>query len=152
MNEQFQNTIIKVEVPIFGSDSTIEFLKRMGMCGQGTEIVKPRNRYARRDTRTLQFTFSHYKDRLAQSFLSAMAKTFHPDFLKIEVTKVPAYHDDWELYEHLLSVMDWYYAFSDDHRVWCAGEAAISRLRTLREELSKSDKDRADKLWEKYAR
>lgn len=30
---------------------------------------------------------------------------------------------------------DWYYTFSDDHRVWCAGEAARVRL----EQLAKSN-------------
>ena len=35
-----------------------------------------------------------------------------------------------------LKTHDWYYAYSDDHRVWRRGNEASGRLRVAREELN----------------
>lgn len=154
MNEQYLNTIITVTFPWFGSTATAAHITAMGLGGDGKDVTpKVRSRVGPQ-VRVLRFTFNHYQASMAESFLNSLAKTFHPDFLRVEVSKVPAFKDDWELYEHLLKNMDWYYAYSDDHRVWCAGEAAIARLKALRLSLSKpyEGKLKADALWEKYAK
>lgn len=57
---------------------------------------------------------------------------------------------NWELYESLLSNHDWYYDYSDDHRVWCAGVRASERIKHLREMLSAENPERAENLFKKY--
>jgi hypothetical protein len=153
MNEQYLKTIITVTMPWFGSTATAEYITKMGLGGDCKDItVKPKRGMV--TAKVLQFTFDHYRDAMARSFVSSLAKVFNPEYLKVEVKTAPAFADDWELFEHLLKGMDWYYQFSDDHRVWCAGENAIARLKQLRLSLSKSyeGKVRADALWEKYAK
>jgi hypothetical protein len=152
MHEQHKNTIIAISVPRFGSNAIIECLKQCGMGGDMEETTPKSTRYKTPDHRTVQFTFNHYRKGMAKDFLNYLAKVFHPDYLKIAVAEVNAFKDEWEFYENQLKNMDWYYAFSDDHRVWCAGEAAIAELKTLRENLSKEDAARATKLWEQYSK
>lgn len=51
-----------------------------------------------------------------------------------------------ENYRKLLAGHDWYYAYSDDHSVWSAGERARATLRELRKEL-----DPDAKIWDEIA-
>jgi hypothetical protein len=152
MHEQHKNTIIAISVPRFGSNAIIECLKLCGVGGNMEEITPKPKRGLSPDHRTVQFTFDHYRKGMARDFLNFVGKVFRPDYLKIAVAEVNAFKDEWEFYENQLKNMDWYYAFSDDHRVWCAGEAAIAELKTLCNNLSKEDAARARELWEKYAK
>lgn len=46
---------------------------------------------------------------------------------------------------------DWYYTYSDDHRVWRQGEASLARLRSGSAWLSDNGfKDQVNQLWERY--
>jgi hypothetical protein len=51
-----------------------------------------------------------------------------------------------EKYVQLLKSHDWYYDYSDDHRVWRAGSAAYSQLRGMQKNL-----DPQGEIWNKYA-
>lgn len=53
---------------------------------------------------------------------------------------------DIEKYVHQLECFDWWFNYSDDHKVWRAGEAAAQRLQGERKRL---DPDFA--IWNKHA-
>jgi hypothetical protein len=57
----------------------------------------------------------------------------------------------WTDLEHRLQNHDWYYAFSDDHRVWQAGEASRRILLNLMSEAVKIDAYKARKMFARYA-
>jgi hypothetical protein len=152
IHEQHKNTIITIHVPRLGSNAIIECLKQMGLGGDMVETTPKATRHKIQEHRTVQFTFDHYRRGMAKDFLNHLAKVFHPSYLRVASGEVNAFKNEWEFYENQLKNMDWYYAFSDDHRVWCSGEAAIAELKTLRENLSKEDAARATKLWEQYSR
>lgn len=50
---------------------------------------------------------------------------------------------EWERFERLVSNHDWYYAYSDDHSVWSAGNAHHSEIRALVAKLG----DKAERLY-----
>lgn len=154
MLNEFFNTKIQINVPRLGSNAILACLKEMGLGGDMQEITPALKRYVNGNFRVVEFTFGHYRASMATSFLKRLGEVFHPNFLTIQVNTTPAFNSEMELYEHLLQNMDWFYAFSDDHRVWCAGEASIAKLKALRLSLSKSyeGKLKADALWAKYAK
>lgn len=50
-----------------------------------------------------------------------------------------------------LQYHDWYYDYSDDHRVWRAGEAKISEIRSEMKYLkSLGLEEQVQALWEQY--
>jgi hypothetical protein len=58
-----------------------------------------------------------------------------------------------EWFEKLCQEHDWYYAYSDDHRVWKAGVNADAKLRGRYSYLCKTDvKAAAEAIWERYAK
>jgi len=57
----------------------------------------------------------------------------------------------WTDFEHRLKNHDWFYAFSDDHRVWQAGELSRSILLKLMQEAVKVDAYKARKMFARYA-
>jgi hypothetical protein len=59
--------------------------------------------------------------------------------------------DIWANLEDHLKTHDWYYAFSDDHRVWQAGEQARHVLLDLLNDANKVDADKARALFRRYA-
>jgi hypothetical protein len=126
----------------------------MGLGGDMQEITPALKRGVNGNFRVVEFTFDHYRAGMGNSFLKRLEEVFRPNFLTIKVTTARAFKDEWALYEHLLQSMDWFYAFSDDHRVWCAGEASIARLKALRLSLSNTPEGevRANGLWQKYAK
>lgn len=53
--------------------------------------------------------------------------------------------------EKVLQIHDWYYEYSDDHRVWCKGRDQNNAIMSLRKELEKAGlKEQADLLYKKY--
>ena len=56
----------------------------------------------------------------------------------------------WETYESLLRHHDWFYEYSDDHRVWNEGRLAYSRICNLRKRLGLEDPFRAQTIWNKH--
>ena len=54
--------------------------------------------------------------------------------------------DEIEEYKRLLKAHDWYYSYSDDHRVYVRGEEQYAKLREL---MSKLDPD--GKIWKQYS-
>lgn len=57
----------------------------------------------------------------------------------------------WTDLEHRLKEHDWFYAFSDDHRVWKAGELSRSILLKLMQEAAKIDPYKARKMFKRHA-
>jgi predicted phosphohydrolase len=57
----------------------------------------------------------------------------------------------WTDLEHRLKSHDWYNAFSDDHRVWMAGETSRGILIKLMQEALKIDPYKARKMFLRYA-
>jgi hypothetical protein len=54
-----------------------------------------------------------------------------------------------EQFEQALINHDWFYQYSDDHRVWRAGEAAIERIRSAMSSLQNAGfADQVSALWE----
>lgn len=49
-------------------------------------------------------------------------------------------------YRAALQAHDWYYDYSDDHKVWCAGRDQRSALRIARDKL-----DADGTIWNEYA-
>lgn len=59
--------------------------------------------------------------------------------------------DIWVDLEKRLKDHDWYYAYSDDHRVWMSGEKSRALLLGLLGEAAKVDVYKARKMFGKYA-
>ena len=57
---------------------------------------------------------------------------------------------NWESFEHLLKIHDWYYSYSDDHRVWQRGQTAEDTLQRRFRSLKEVDAPRAQALYDKY--
>lgn len=72
-------------------------------------------------------------------FKIAKEKKEHEEFL--------ANNPDADL-EEQLKCHDWYYQYSDDHRVWCGGEAHWRKIKGL---IEKVPVDKVKELWAKYA-
>lgn len=60
-------------------------------------------------------------------------------------------NDKWELLENRLKTMDWFYAMSDDHRYWVAGEAKMKEIDNLMGSLKLIDLDRVTTLYNKFS-
>jgi hypothetical protein len=58
----------------------------------------------------------------------------------------------WIEFENNLKQHDWYFEYSDDGRVWRAGKEAQGRIRHQRNSLVQVDPERANQLYEKYAK
>jgi hypothetical protein len=60
--------------------------------------------------------------------------------------------DKLQVFEQALKSHDWYYDYSDDHRVWRRGTEQHDALLKMRKEL-KQEHDPAviDALWSKYS-
>lgn len=57
----------------------------------------------------------------------------------------------WTDLEKRLKDHDWYYAFSDDHGVWQAGEKSRRVLLDLLGEAAKIDTPKARRMFKRYA-
>lgn len=53
---------------------------------------------------------------------------------------------DLDAYRAALAAHDWYFEYSDDHGVWCAGRASLARITNMQRAL---DPDLA--IWNLYA-
>lgn len=53
----------------------------------------------------------------------------------------------WEHFERLVSHHDWYYAYSDAHNVWAAGEARDREMRGLLESFEGEEQAAAQLLY-----
>ena len=49
-----------------------------------------------------------------------------------------------------LRSFDYYYGYSDDHRVWLRGCAQAEEIKNLREKLNEENNGLGDHVWEKY--
>lgn len=56
--------------------------------------------------------------------------------------------DPVRLLERLLKNRDWYYVYSDDHRVWLAGEAVSKQIQEL---IPKVPAEKVVEFWKQYA-
>lgn len=150
-----QNTVITVSFTRFGSTQTTDFLK--SICGGANVKVVEENkinykRYRLSDKVKLSFTYSYYQESQARQFEKSLHVIFNPDYIEFKVSNVPMFKDDWEKYEFLVKHHDWYYAFSDDHRVWSSGESNFKEIKALRIKLGQSDCVRADNIWNQYSK
>jgi 6-phosphogluconate dehydrogenase (decarboxylating) len=57
----------------------------------------------------------------------------------------------WTDLEHRLKSHDWFYAFSDDHRVWQSGELSRSILIKLMQQAVQIDPHKARKMFKRHA-
>lgn len=79
----------------------------------------------------------------------ALAKRHDGSWLTLrDLPKEHAFHARYEheQYVRALCTHDWFHAFSDDHRVWCAGEKSARMLQSMQQKL---DPDHA--IWNIYA-
>lgn len=61
------------------------------------------------------------------------------------------YDDLIKDFEHRLAHHDWYFDYSDDHRVWKAGQRASEELTALKYRLEEAGYDaQVHALWKKY--
>ena len=60
------------------------------------------------------------------------------------------YFEDLPLVD-MLRTHDWYYHYSDDHRVWCRGEAQMITIKKKINEEYGGFNDEVLILWNKYA-
>lgn len=51
-------------------------------------------------------------------------------------------------YKQLIADYDWYYSYSDDHRVWQRGEASREKIKEVYQRLSDVDKQAAYTFFE----
>ena len=59
-------------------------------------------------------------------------------------------NDIWTNFENLLKHHDWFYAYSDDHRVWRKGQDVEDNIDRLYKSCSKENKEKANLLYKKY--
>ena len=57
----------------------------------------------------------------------------------------------WEHFEQIVKAHDWWFAMSDDHRVWVNGTAQQAHLTECSNILGELDASRRDSILEKYA-
>lgn len=50
-------------------------------------------------------------------------------------TRTPEPTDEREQYEALLKAHDWFYEYSDDHRVWQAGVTERRRIQSMKQRV-----------------
>jgi hypothetical protein len=133
--------VVRVTVPAFGSTFHKEYVNNLSTYGKGTEIFREvghgKNKKKEQYSTTLEFRFTQPYQR--NQFVSALTNTFRAGFLTIEERQARQFPDKVALLKHLIDTHDWYYAFSDDHRVWSAGEAASKRISQLLEELKETN-------------
>jgi len=55
-----------------------------------------------------------------------------------------------EIFDTMCKEHDWYYQYSDDHRVWKAGSAAEDRLKSKYRMLKQRLPDAATAIWNQY--
>lgn len=53
-------------------------------------------------------------------------------------------------YEIALKAADWFYMYSDDHRVYTKGAASVGAAQTLKNQAAKLNPQRAEELWKQY--
>jgi hypothetical protein len=132
--------VVRVTVPAFGAKFHKEYVNNLSTYGKGTEIFREvrQGRQMKKEqfSTTLEFRFT--QDYQQRQFLSALTSTFRAGFLGIEERQERRFPDKVTLLKHLIDTHDWYYHFSDDHRVWSSGEAAGRRIKLLLEELKDS--------------
>lgn len=56
-----------------------------------------------------------------------------------------------EQLEEELKCHDWYFDYSDDHRVWKNGQAHRDKIRGMMSQLKKDHPEEVKALWNKYA-
>lgn len=58
-----------------------------------------------------------------------------------------------EQFEEMLQWHDWYYEYSDDHRMWRKGNASAQSIAMAKKQLLRDgiDKDVIDELYSQYA-
>jgi hypothetical protein len=143
-NSKLSNTIVTVRIPSIGHTATVDYLNRLVFTNPG--VVTMRRQI--RNFVLVEYTFP--TDGWAiKSFLKNLTAIFTPDFLSYTTKDVPMFQSDWDLFAHLLESMDWYYSFSDDHRVWVAGEAKLKEINLLAEKLSTIDNKRVVEMYNK---
>lgn len=139
-NSNHTNTIITVKIHYFKYLPTVEYLNKMSFANPG--VVTQYENFAQ-----VEYTFP--TDGYAIKKFIKVLGNFMPEFLTYTTKKVSIFQNDWDLFAHLLESMDWYYAFSDDHRVWVAGETKLNEINMLKEKLSKIDNQRAVEMYNK---
>lgn len=155
MDNRYKNLLVAVTVPVFGCHIWRDFLKQLAL---GAECIEPpkqvqKSRFAvRPTTATYTFKFNAYQSSSYNHFIQNLNKIFKTDFLTFKESTEDMFKNNWELYEHLLSNHDWYYAMSDDHGVWSAGERVRKEIDKLKEELSKENLTRANHLYNLFAK
>jgi hypothetical protein len=69
---------------------------------------------------------------------------------KTDLTKLS--NDElWEHFKELVKTHDWWFAMSDDHRVWVNGITQQAHLKECSNILGKLDASRRNSILEKYA-
>lgn len=155
MLDNYKKTVVTVTVPRFGCRTWAEFLAKLASGAEKDESALdyvPRKRWERApDKVCLVYSFDYYQREYGvTTFIKSLNQVFNPEFLSYTIREENEFKSNWELYEHLLKNHDWTYAYSDDHRVWCSGEAARKRINQLKEMLSTENMDKAEKLFKKY--
>lgn len=160
---QYQNHILTIEIPQWGSTGTIEYLKGMTFCESVGEIpweieyktragkIRSKTDYSKQ-TRRLRFKFNHYQVAAGYfaMFKRDLANIFREGFLTITESAENRYKDDWELLEHELFRVDWSADMSDDHSHWCGLQRSKREIGALVEELKVVDSFRLSNLLQKY--
>lgn len=146
--EEYKNTVVTVTIPWFGSTPMTKYLESIA----GPSVMKENKKQDKKvhtpTVKRLEFLF--HNAGYANNFVATLKKMFKEDYLEVFTSEVPAYNDDWELFEEKARNHDWYYAMSDDHRVWSAGESAYKRLTAMLHYLRGIDEKRATEIYNKY--
>jgi hypothetical protein len=140
-HEKFKDTVIELIFTRMGSDHVIELLKKLSF-GAGFEEIPTKTHY-----RKIVFTFQHGHFSL-RSFQESLNTIFNPNFFEKTIKEINSYDSIWDYYIELINGMDWYFAYSDDHSVWSAGQAKLNLIKDLTTALVKEDEKKLAKVAE----
>lgn len=130
-HEKFKDTVIELTFPRTSSDYIIELLKKLSFGAEFKE-TPTKTHY-----RKIEFTFRH--GQCLRSFQESLNTIFNPNFFEKSVKEINSYPSIWDYYIELINGMDWYFAFSDDHSVWSAGNAKLNLIKDLTTALVKEN-------------
>lgn len=138
-------TIFTIDFDNFGSAFLIGCLKDLAIQGKLEEPYKRSKGVSYR--RTVKITFEN--DWAANNFEGALDKIFNPNLFDIVKTNDFLFKDEWEYFEYALSVMDWYYSFSDDYSVWSSGDRKLKEIKEMAKSLKSLDLGRFNAIIER---
>lgn len=144
------DTILKQQVytvtivyPQFGSIGTLQYLEFLAH-SKGKQDPVLNKKYRKSHTCVVEFEFMF--DYQVATFTKELNKIFNPSYLTVSIASKNRFNSDWDEFENMVNTHDRYYDYSDDHRVWAAGDENLKRIRDFANKLRLIDNERVDAI------